>query len=228
MGPRTQRATSQTPKKPQSCPNLQKVFAQRVEPASGMICVTTIAIIINFHYFCHSRIAFFLPLPPWSSWLSTSSSQSKPLSSFSQSAPTVSVSRARETISRKKEEKVGEQILKSSFLYFYKLSTTTLFISQVQTLNFGDVLFGSSRWMHLSTIKHKTKDFGKRQHHIPCFVNLRKAFYFPSQFVRNCKLLHCKNVFFVEVAANGEEGGKPQPAAGETGFNFNFWKCLIL
>lgn len=193
-----------------------------------MICVTTIAIIINFHYFCHSRIAFFLPLPPWSSWLSTSSSQSKPLSSFSQSAPTVSVSRARETISRKKEEKVGEQILKSSFLYFYKLSTTTLFISQVQTLNFGDVLFGSSRWMHLSTIKHKTKDFGKRQHHIPCFVNLRKAFYFPSQFVRNCKLLHCKNVFFVEVAANGEEGGKPQPAAGETGFNFNFGKCLIL
>ena len=84
--------------------------------------------------------------------------QSKPLSSFSQSAPTVSVSRARETISRKKEEKVGEQILKSSFLYFYKLSTTTLFISQVQTLNFGDVLFGSSRWMHLSTIKHIKKN----------------------------------------------------------------------
>jgi len=47
-------------------------------------------------------------------------SKSRTRVSFSQSAPTVSVSRARETISRKKEEKV-------------------------QTLNFGDVLFGSSR-----------------------------------------------------------------------------------
>ena len=145
-----------------------------------MICVTTIAIIINFHCFCHSPIAFFWPLPPWSSWLSTSSSQSKPLSSFSQSAPTVSVSRARETISRKKEEKVGEQILKSSFLYFYKLSTTTLFISQVQTLNFGDVLFGSSRWMHLSTIKH-IKKFRQETTLYPLFCQFKKSFLLSSR-----------------------------------------------
>ena len=142
----------------------------------------------------------------------------------------MSVSRARETISRKKEEKVGEQILKSSFLYFYKLSTTTLFISQVQTLNFGDVLFGSSRWMHLSTIKHKTKDFGKRQHHIPCFVNLRKAFYFPSQFVRNCKVLHCKNVFLLRSRpTERKEGSHSRQLERQvlTSTSENVWFCNL-